>query len=620
MADISDTQSHGSGFDTGAEVINKKLQYMPSTPGVYRMLDETGKVLYVGKAKNLKRRVSNYTKWDRLSDRIRMMVSRTKDLIVVTTKTESEAFLLENELIKNLHPYFNILLKDDKTFPHIVITKDDFPRIMKHRGMGLKGDYFGPFTDVESVLTAIKSMEKAFLIRSCKDSVFNNRSRPCMLYQIKQCSAPCCDMISRAEYMEKVQEAKDFLNGKTDEVQDKLLKQMQDFSDSLQYEKAAEVRDRIKALNKIQSQKGTGITSAVKTDVIAIYKEEHAAAVEVFFIRGGLSFGNKAFFYFNLQPETTESEILENFIGQFYNDFIPPAEIVISHKIDSAEAIEEALSCHLNFNPIGARKALLQDALLNAKGALERKKAEKATDDNVYAKLAELVGLTTDELQKIEVYDNSHIQGTNAVGVMIAADSNGFKKNSYRRFNIRAEDYTAGDDFAMMREVLGRRLKSGKKENNLPSLIIMDGGRGQIKSALWAMYKEDLTTNDIKIIGIAKGEKHDGGNETLFIPLTDGKYKSVRLGPSSPLLFYIERLRDEAHRFAIGTHRAKRSKSMFANPLDEIEGVGAKRKKQLLERFGSVKALQSASAVEIAEIKGISEDLAQTIYNALHNK
>jgi len=617
---MPEEKTYGSGFAVGAEVISKKLQYMPSLPGVYRMLDETGKVLYVGKAKNLKRRVSNYTKWERLSDRIRMMVSRTKDLTVVTTKTEAEAFLLENELIKNLHPYFNILLKDDKTYPHIVITKDEFPRITKHRGGGLKGDYFGPFTDVESVLTAIKYMEKAFLLRSCKDSVFGNRSRPCMLYQIKQCSAPCCNMISREEYAEKVQEAKDFLNGKTAEVQEKLLQQMQAFSDSLQYEKAAELRDRIKALNKIQSQKGTGITSAVKTDIIALYKEEHAAAVEVFFIRGGLSFGNKAFFYFNLQSEVTESDILENFIGQFYADFTPPAEIVLSHKIESAEAIEAALSCRLNINPIGARRSLLQDAILNAKGALERKKAEKATADGVYAQLADLVGLTSEELQKIEVYDNSHIQGTNAVGVMIAADSSGFKKNSYRRFNIRAADYTAGDDFAMMREVLDRRLKSGKKENNLPSLIIMDGGKGQIQSALWAMYKEDLTTNDIKIIGIAKGEKHDGGNETLFIPLQDGKYKSVKLGASSPLLFYIERLRDEAHRFAIGTHRAKRSKAMLSNPLDEIESIGAKRKKRLLERFGSVKALKSASVTEIAEIKGISDDLAQKIYESLHNK
>lgn len=608
-------------FSLGAEVIMKKLSYMPSTPGVYRMLDDKGKVLYVGKAKNLKKRLSNYIKAERLSERIRMMVSQTKDLIVVTTKTEAEAFLLENELIKNLNPYFNILLKDDKTFPHIVITREEYPRILKHRGLKrVKGDYYGPFTDVESVDTTIKIMEKAFLLRSCKDSVFKNRSRPCMLYQIKQCSAPCCKIITYDDYAEKVQEAKDFLNGKTAEVQKKLVGQMQFFADSMMYEKAAELRDRIRALNKVQSQKGSGLSETVKTDIIAVYKDGCSAAVEVFFVRGGLSYGNKAFFYFNLPPDTDEADILENFIGQFYNDFPVPAEIVLSHNISDKSSIEEALSVKINSNSSGARKKLLENALLNAKGALERKKAEKATNDSVYAELADMVGLSFDTLRKIEVYDNSHIQGSSAVGAMIAADSSGFRKNMYRRFNIKAENYIAGDDFSMMKEVLLRRLQSGKKDLSVPSLIIVDGGRGQIKAALWALYEEGLTTDDIRVIGIAKGEKHDGGNETLFIPIDGGKeFKAIHLGPSSPLLFYIERLRDEAHRFAIGTHRAKRAKKMFANPLEEIEGIGLKRKRMLLERFSSLQALKSASLSEIASVKGISESMAKRIYDSLHN-
>lgn len=613
----------GKGFDTGAKIIADKLVSLPAGSGVYRMLDENGKVLYVGKAKNLKKRVANYTHPDKLSDRIRLMVSLTKDLIVVTTASESEAFLLENQFIKTLKPYFNILLKDDKTFPHILITAESYPRILKHRGAKkIKGEYYGPFAGVQSVNETIKTLRKAFLLRTCSDAEFKNRSRPCMLYQIKQCSAPCKDFISLEDYGESVKEAKDFLKGKSVDIQNKLSAEMNNLSRNREYEKAAFVRDRLKALYSIQNQGYIDIPPYLKLDILAVHNDGQQAAVQAFFIRSGFSFGSYTAFYSGLDEGASSDEVLENFIGQFYDKDNLPDEIVINILLKSAGNIAKALNVKINTAPKGSRSKLLRDAAANAVGALQRKKILETVDKKVYAELAGLVGLTADNLKKIEVYDNSHISGTNAVGVMIAADKEGFKKSSYRRFAIKAENYTAGDDLSMMKEVLSRRLNSVKKEALPPSLMIIDGGEGQVKAVLWAMYKSELTLSDIKVIGIAKGEKHDGGDETLIIPLdSNGTLcKRVRLGKSSPLLFYIERLRDEAHRFAIGSHRSKRQRESFKNPLDSIEGIGSKRKKALLEHFGSAKAVSTASLSEIAKVEGISSVVAAKVYAFFHTE
>lgn len=594
-----------NSLDEGVGILKAKLKTLPDAPGVYRMLDEKGKVLYVGKAKNLKKRVTNYTQPERLSQRIKMMVAATRDLIVVTTKTEAEAFLLENDFIKNLKPYFNILLKDDKTFPHIVITDDDFPMVMKTRGAKkIKGEYFGPFASALFVNQTIKILQKAFLLRSCKNNVFSTRSRPCLLYQIKQCSAPCVGFISASEYAKSVKMAKDFLRGKSAILQKTLAAEMEAFAAAKEYEKAAVVRDRIKALNQVQTQNFTDIPAEIKLDIVAVFKDENEAEIQIFFMRGGFNCGSFSYFYANV-GEMSESEIMESFLGQFYKNHDVPDEVVVSHKPVGAEVIAGALGVKIKAEVIAGRRQLLETALLNARAALQRRKIEKSASEKVWNELAEMVGIPAGKMARIEVYDNSHIQGTNAVGAMIVAGKNGFTKNAYRRFNIQNPN-VMGDDFGMMREVLTRRLKDKK---DLPDLMIIDGGKGQV-SAVQAVL-DDMQL-PLKIIGVAKGEKRNAGDEKIVFA---DEREDVKLPHNSPLLFFIERLRDEAHRFAIGTHRARRAKSMLANPLDEIEGVGAVRKKALLAHFGSAKAVMAASVFELEKVKGISKDEAQKIYD-----
>ncbi len=594
-----------NSLDEGVGILKAKLKTLPDAPGVYRMLDEKGKVLYVGKAKNLKKRVTNYTQPERLSQRIKMMVSATRDLIVVTTKTEAEAFLLENDFIKNLKPYFNILLKDDKTFPHIVITDDDFPMVMKTRGAKkIKGEYFGPFASALFVNQTIKILQKAFLLRSCKNNVFSSRSRPCLLYQIKQCSAPCVGFINASEYAKSVKMAKDFLRGKSATLQKTLAAEMEAFAAAKEYEKAAVVRDRIKALNQVQTQNFTDIPAELKLDIVAVFKDENEAEIQIFFMRGGFNCGSFSYFYANV-GEMSESEIMESFLGQFYKNHDVPDEVVVSHKPVGAEVIAGALGVKIKAEVIAGRRQLLETALLNARAALQRRKIEKSASEKVWNELAEMVGIPAGKMARIEVYDNSHIQGTNAVGAMIVAGKNGFTKNAYRRFNIQNPN-VMGDDFGMMREVLSRRLKDKK---DLPDLMIIDGGKGQV-SAVQAVL-DDMQL-PLKIIGVAKGEKRNAGDEKIVFA---DEREDVKLPHNSPLLFFIERLRDEAHRFAIGTHRARRAKSMLANPLDEIEGVGAVRKKALLAHFGSAKAVMAASVFELEKVKGISKDEAQKIYD-----
>ncbi len=594
-----------NSLDEGVNILKAKLKTLPDVPGVYRMLDEKGKVLYVGKAKNLKKRVTNYTQPERLSQRIKMMVAATRDLIVVTTKTEAEAFLLENDFIKNLKPYFNILLKDDKTFPHIVITDDEFPMVMKTRGAKkIKGEYFGPFASALFVNQTIKILQKAFLLRSCKNNVFSSRSRPCLLYQIKQCSAPCVGLINASEYAKSVKMAKDFLRGKSATLQKDLTAQMEHFAEAKEYEKAAVVRDRIKALNQVQTQNFADIPTGLKIDIVAVFKDGNEAEIQIFFMRGGFNCGSFSYFYANV-GEMSEGEIMESFLGQFYKNHDVPDEIVVSHKPVGADVIAAALGVKIKADVIAGRRKILETALLNARATLQRRKIEKSADEKVWGELAEMIGSTADKMTRIEVYDNSHIQGTNAVGAMIVADKNGFVKNAYRRFNIQNPN-VMGDDFGMMREVLSRRLKDKK---DLPDLMIIDGGKGQISAVQSILNDMQLS---LKIIGVAKGEKRNAGDEKIVF--ADGR-EDIKLPHNSSLLFFIERLRDEAHRFAIGTHRARRAKNMLANPLDEIEGVGAARKKALLAHFGSAKAVMAASVFELEKVKGISKDEAQKIYD-----
>ncbi|MBR7158629.1 MAG: excinuclease ABC subunit UvrC [Alphaproteobacteria bacterium] len=603
-----------TSFLRGAELIKKRLPSLPMLPGVYRMLDKDGRVLYVGKAKNLRKRVTNYTQFERLSARIQLMVSLTEDLIVITTNSEAEAFLLENDLIKNLKPHFNILLRDDKTFPHILITEDEeWPQILKHRGTKKrKGTYFGPFASVLAVNQTLKILQKAFLLRSCSDAVFASRIRPCLLYQIKQCSGPCAGKISFDDYAKTVTEAKAFMKGKSSEIQHELGKEMARLSAEQKYEEAAVIRDRIKALNLVQSHAVIDIATEAAIDIIAAYIEGDMACVQVFFIRSGFNCGNHAYFHIGTEG-LGEADIIEAFIGQFYQTHDKPEEIVVSHKLTGEKEIAEALNVKINDNPKSVRKRLLENALLNAKEALARHKIEKAADDRIHGELAELIGLKT-PLQRIEVYDNSHIQGTNAVGAMIVASPEGFKKSAYRRFNISGEDVTPGDDYGMMREVLTRRLSRGLKEGDLPDLIIVDGGKGQMSIAAEVFSALEVDTDKVKLLGVAKGENRNAGDETLI--LASGE--RVKLPLDSPLLFYIQRLRDEAHRFAIGSHRNRREKAMFTNRLDDIPGIGAKRKKALLEHFGSARAAAEASLNELLTVEGISENIAKKVYTYFH--
>jgi len=613
-------------FSRGAAIIEDHLLRLPGSPGVYRMLNLAGDVLYVGKAKNLKKRVIAYTRPERLPIRIQRMVAETHSLEVVTTHTEVEALLLEANLIKKLGPRYNILLKDDKSFPYILITGDHpFAQIVKHRGArSRKGEYFGPFASAGAVNQTLAQLQRAFLLRSCTDSVFASRSRPCLLHQIKRCSAPCVDRIGKADYDALVAEARSFLSGRSQQVQKALVKQMEEAAEELNYELAAIFRDRIRALTSVQARQDINSTDIEDADVVALHQAGGECCIQVFFFRSGCNFGNRACYPTHTQDQTPE-EILAAFLAQFYEDKVPPREVMLSHPLAAEDQglLVEALGQRagrkvtLSIPQRGDRRKMVMHAYDNAREALGRRQAESSATRKLLEGVADLFGLDGPP-ERIEVYDNSHIQGTNAVGGMIVAGPEGFMKNAYRKFNIKGTDIAPGDDFGMMKEVLTRRFKRAKDEeaegdrSNWPDLVLIDGGAGQLKVV--AELMEEMGVGDVALVSIAKGQDRDAGRERFH---QTGK-PSFALPPNDPVLYYLQRLRDEAHRFAIGTHRAKRSAAIGRSPLDELPGIGPARKKALLHHFGSARAVSEAGLTDLAGVEGISQAMAKKIYDHFH--
>ena len=611
---------------TGHEVIRGYLKTLDNSPGVYRMLDAKGRVLYVGKARSLRKRVSSYARPTGHSERIARMISQTASMMFLTTRTETEALLLEQNLIKQLKPHFNVLLRDDKSFPHILITKDTpFPQITKHRGRRRrKGSYFGPFASAGAVNRTLNQLQKVFLLRNCSDAMFAGRTRPCLLYQIKRCSGPCCGKISEAEYARLVRDAEEFLKGRTHGVQEALAREMAEASAALEFERAAALRDRINALTQVQSAQGINPRSTREADVIALHMEGGQACVQVFFIRAHQNWGNRDF-YPRTGAGAEESEVLEAFMGQFYANKAPPPLLILSHPIENADLMEEALSqkagrrVRLIVPRRGEKAELVENALRNARESLARRMAESASQARLLAGLAEAFGLAAPP-GRIEVYDNSHIQGAHPVGAMIVAGPEGFMKSQYRKFNIRGADIAPGDDFAMMKEVLTRRFRRLMKEDpareggGWPDLLLIDGGAGQVSAVAGVL--DELGVSGVPIVGVAKGEERNAGREEFHLP---GR-PPIALRHNDPVLYFIQRLRDEAHRFAIGTHRARRSKAISATPLDEVPGVGAARKRALLARFGSARAVSRAGVQDLCAVEGISEKLARQIYDFFHER
>jgi excinuclease ABC subunit C len=611
-------------------VIEAALATMPLAPGVYRMLDAKGDALYVGKARSLRKRVAAYTQLGRLPERLLRMVADTVAMEIVTTHTEAEALLLEANLIKRLKPRFNIVLRDDKSYPWLMLTEDHaFPQIAKHRGAQVKQrSYWGPFASAWAVNQTVTAMQRVFLLRSCADTVFANRSRPCLLHQIRRCSAPCVDRISREDYAGLVAQAKAFLAGKEAAVQRELAAEMEEAAEKLEFERAAAVRDRIRALTHVQ---GTGVmnpASLTDADVIAAWQIAGQTCVQVFFVRGGRNNGNRAFFPAHAKHEEA-AEVLAAFVAQFYDDKPPPALILMNHDIAERELIEEALSLKAqNFGvkkhieiavpKRGEKLAVMQHAELNAREALERKLAETAGQGKLLEAVAELFGLPA-RPERIEVYDNSHIMGANAYGVMIVSGAEGFAKNAYRKFAIRGP-INPGDDFAMMREVLTRRFSRALKEAtepdgpaaHWPDLVLIDGGAGQLSAARTVL--SDLGVHDVRLVAIAKGPDRDAGREWFH---TDGR-AAFQLPPRDPVLYFLQRLRDEAHRFAITTHRAGRSKALVTSELDEIAGVGPSRKRALLNHFGSARGVKQAGLRDLEAVPGVSKDTARHVYAHFH--
>jgi excinuclease ABC subunit C len=608
----------------GAELIRDEVKRLPDAPGVYRMYGEDGEVLYVGKARSLKKRVLQYAQGRAHTQRIAHMVHLTRAMEFVTTQTETQALLLEANLIKRLKPRFNVVLRDDKSFAEILIRRDHrAPQIRKHRGLhSTPGDYFGPFASTWAVNRTVNILQKAFLLRSCSDSVFETRTRPCMLHQIKRCSAPCVDLITPGDYMALVDEAHDFMCGKSRAVLKKLSDDMQAASDDMEFETAARLRDRIRALSAISMEQSINPETVVEADVFALHAEGGQACVQVFFFRAGQNWGNRAYFP-KVDKADEDPDILDSFLGQFYEDKPIPRVILLSHEVPNRELLAEAFCIRAGRKvemakpQRGERKRLVEHAMTNAREALGRKMAESSAQSKLLAAVQDAFGLDA-QPERIEVYDNSHVMGTNAVGAMVVAGPEGFQKSQYRKFNIRGTELTPGDDFAMMREVLTRRFSRLVKEEEeggdppRPDLVLVDGGLGQLAQATAVM--EELGVDDIVVAGVAKGPDRDAGLERFFLP---GK-PPFMLDPKSPLLYYLQRLRDEAHRFAIGTHRTRRSIEMKKNPLDEIDGVGASRKRALLHAFGSARGVSRASAADLAKVDGVSGQLAQRIYEYFH--
>jgi len=610
--------------ETGAPVIGRYAKMAPAGPGVYRMIDPAGEVLYVGKARHLKKRVQSYARGQGHNNRIARMVADTAAMEFVTTATEIEALLLEANLIKRLKPRFNVVLRDDKSFPFILIARDHaVPQILKHRGVrGRKGDYFGPFASAGAVGRTINTLQRAFLLRSCSDAYFESRLRPCLLYQIKRCSAPCTGEISVEDYGRLVDEALAFLTGESDEVKRRLHALMDEASLKQDYERAASFRDRLTALSHIQSRQGINPHSVKEADVFAAHQEAGQTCIQVFIFRTGNNWGNRAYFP-RADKSLSVEEVLESFVAQFYDDKPPPKLVLLSHEIGGRKLLAEALSLRAGRKievgrPVrGERRDLVEHALVNAREALARRLADSTSQAAIFSSLAELLDL--DEApERIEVYDNSHISGTNPVGAMIVAGPEGFIRAQYRKFNMRNEDLAPGDDYAMMREMLTRRFSRLAKEKGevngwaAPDLVLIDGGPGQLGAAYEVL--DELGLSEIKIAAVAKGPDRNAGRERIYLK---GK-GPLLLEPRDPVLYCIQKLRDEAHRFAIGAHRAKRKKAITASPLDEVPGIGPARKRALLQHFGSAKAVSRAGIADLQAVGGISAQMAKTIYDHFH--
>lgn len=611
-------------LSAGIDIIRTHVKTAPEAPGVYRMLDEHGDVLYVGKAKVIKKRIVSYTQVNRLNLRLQRMVARTVSMVFVTTRTESEALLLEASLIKRFKPQYNVLLKDDKSFPYILLREDhEWPQITKHRGRRKhKGQYYGPFASISSVNRTLNTLQKVFQLRSCSDNTLETRTRVCMLYQIKRCSGPCVGKVAKPEYEEMISETRAFLEGKSTDIQKKFASAMQKASADMEYESAAVFRDRLNALTQIQSHQSMVNAMVEEADVIAAEAVAGQIGIQVFFFRAGQNWGHRAYFPKHDKDESIET-VLEAFVSQFYDNKPAPKLILLSHKVAEQSLLAEALSVRMerkveiNVPQRGRKAEVISEARRNAKEAVERRLAESASQNKLLAGVAETFDMDTTP-NRIEIYDNSHIQGTNAVGGMVVAGPDGFMKNSYRKFNIKSDDIAPGDDFGMMREVMQRRFSrlmkedASKERGHWPDLLLIDGGKGQLSSVMEVLT--DLGVEDVTVVAISKGpDRHAGreqfhmpGRATFVMPLTD------------PVLFYLQRLRDEAHRFAIGSHRARRAGAIKKSPLDGVEGVGPKRKKALLNHFGSAKAVVGADVKDLEKVDGISKMIAQQIYDHFH--
>ncbi len=616
--------SEKPNLEQGVDAIKAVLKTLPKTPGVYRMQDVKGQVLYVGKARSLKNRVTNYTLTNKLPQRLLRMIAQTRSMTIVTVDSEAEALLLEVQLIKHYRPAYNVLLRDDKSFPYILLRDEhDYPRIHKHRGARRhKGKYYGPFASGGAVNQTLNALQKMFLLRSCTDSFFNNRSRPCLLYQIKRCSAPCVDRISSEDYDELVADARDFLDGKSVMVQEKLGKQMTAASDAMDFEMAAVYRDRLKALTFIQGSQSISAQGVNNADIFALESKAGQVCIQAFFMRGGQNWGHRCFFPSHVK-DVPEDEVMASFLSQFYED-IPPAKfIIMDRKIDDEEtlvtALEQRHDIFVKFSSPqrGEKHKLLVQAQKNAKNALDRKLAESASQAQVLGELIDIFELDAMP-QRIEIYDNSHIQGAHAVGAMVVAGPEGFIKKAYRKFNIKDPKTIAGDDFGMMREVMERRFSRAQKEDpdrskgDWPDLVLIDGGKGQVSAVMDVMG--ELGIDDLNIIGVAKGPERNAGREIFYFP----NGREMTLPTNSATLFYLQRLRDEAHRYAIGAHRNKRSKAMGISPLDDIAGIGPTRKKALLMHFGTSQAVRNASLEDLMRTPGVSQRVAQLVYDHYH--
>ena len=610
-------------LETGTAAIRNVLKTLPLKPGVYRMHDARGEILYVGKARALKNRVGNYVQIDRLPNRLRRMVALTRSMTIVTTNSEAEALLLEAQLIKRYRPAYNVLLRDDKSFPFILLRADHkFPRIQKHRGAWRnKGHYYGPFASAGSVNQTLNALQKLFLLRSCSDSFFNNRDRPCLLYQIKRCSAPCVGRIDDQSYDGLVADAKSFLDGKSSAVQAKLAKEMEGAAEALDFERAAMLRDRLKALTFIQGSQAINAQGVGDADIFALAHRNGVMGIQAFFIRGGQNWGHRSFFPSHV-AEMTEDEVFTSFLAQFYED-VPPAKcILLDRELTEADLLAEALSeraerkIEISVPQRGDRVRLVKQATRNAEEALDRRLAESTTQGKLLQEVADLFELP-EPPRRIEIYDNSHIQGTNALGAMVVAGPEGFIKGQYRKFNIKQA--ATDDDFAMMREVFQRRFARAQEDDpdrdsgQWPDLVLIDGGKGQMSSVKAAL--EEIGVDDVPLIAIAKGPHHGrDGREVFHFP--DGR--ELTLPVNAPVLFYLQRLRDEVHRYAIGAHRAKRSKAITVSPLDEVPGIGPSRKKALLLHFGTARAVRNASLEDLQKAPGVSAAVAQTVYDFFH--